>query len=92
MVMVADTNVWTPERVLALPEDGNRYEVIDGELLVTRTQRFDHHLDARLMERWRPEDKRPEILSDRMLWQPHLAVEPLAIELGTFFSEALGGE
>ena len=26
---------WTVERVLALPEDGNRYEVVDGELLVS---------------------------------------------------------
>ncbi len=28
---------WTVERVLALPDDGNRYEVVDGELLVRRT-------------------------------------------------------
>ncbi len=26
---------WTREMVLALPEDGSRYEVLDGELLVT---------------------------------------------------------
>jgi len=26
---------WTREEVLALPDDGNRYELIDGELLVT---------------------------------------------------------
>jgi Uma2 family endonuclease len=26
---------WTRERVLALPDDGNRYELFDGELLVT---------------------------------------------------------
>jgi hypothetical protein len=26
---------WTVERVLALPHDGNRYEVVDGELLVS---------------------------------------------------------
>jgi len=26
---------WTVAEVMALPEDGNRYEVIDGELLVT---------------------------------------------------------
>jgi hypothetical protein len=26
---------WTVERVLALPDDGNRYEVVDGELLVS---------------------------------------------------------
>jgi Uma2 family endonuclease len=26
---------WTREEVLALPDDGNRYELVDGELLVT---------------------------------------------------------
>ncbi len=26
---------WTAEMVRALPEDGHRYEVVDGELLVT---------------------------------------------------------
>jgi Uma2 family endonuclease len=26
---------WTREEVLALPDDGNRYELFDGELLVT---------------------------------------------------------
>ena len=26
---------WTREMVLALPDDGNRYELFDGELLVT---------------------------------------------------------
>lgn len=30
---------WTRERVLALPSDGNRYELIDGELLVSPTPR-----------------------------------------------------
>ncbi|MBA3345788.1 MAG: Uma2 family endonuclease [Gemmatimonadales bacterium] len=36
---------WTVERVLALPEDGNRYEVVDGALLVTPSPSF-HHQDA----------------------------------------------
>ncbi|MBA3559968.1 MAG: Uma2 family endonuclease [Gemmatimonadaceae bacterium] len=183
MVMVTDTNVWTPERVLALPEDGNRYEVIDGELLVTPTPRYDHQLaavalfrvldpyvtehllgtllnvggdiqldetslvqpdlflmppgprprswkdvrvlrlaieilsrgtartdrtikrlcyqrnavpeywivdlDARLVERWRPGDERPEILSDRMLWHPEPSIEPLVVDLAGFFKAAL---
>jgi Uma2 family endonuclease len=33
---------WTREEVLALPDDGNRYELIDGELLVTPAPRFIH--------------------------------------------------
>ena len=36
---------WTVQRVLALPDDGNRYEVVDGELLVTSSPTF-HHQDA----------------------------------------------
>ena len=33
---------WTREEVLVLPEDGNRYELIDGELLVTPSPRLSH--------------------------------------------------
>ena len=35
MAMPGSTPVWTREMVLALPDDGNRYELFDGELLVT---------------------------------------------------------
>lgn len=45
MGMPQTANDWTVERVLALPEDGNRYEVVDGELLVTPSPAF-HHQDA----------------------------------------------
>ena len=33
---------WTREEVLALPDDGNRYELIDGELLVSLSPRALH--------------------------------------------------
>jgi Uma2 family endonuclease len=33
---------WTVERALALPEDGNRYEVLDGELFVTPSPTWGH--------------------------------------------------
>lgn len=33
---------WTVERVLALPDDRNRYEVVDGELLVSPAPSFRH--------------------------------------------------
>ena len=35
MAMPAQPTEWTVEMVHALPDDGNRYEVIDGELFVT---------------------------------------------------------
>jgi hypothetical protein len=35
MGMPLPTADWTVERVLALPADGNRYEAVDGQLLVT---------------------------------------------------------
>lgn len=33
---------WTREDVLALPDDGNRYELVDGELLVSPSPRWLH--------------------------------------------------
>jgi len=35
MSMPHSATRWTAEMVRAIPEDGNRYEVVDGELLVT---------------------------------------------------------
>jgi Uma2 family endonuclease len=174
---------WTVEEVRALPSDGNRYEVVDGELLVTPAPTLDHQdavgslfvrlreytlregvgyaavspaditlgprtlvqpdlfvaalvggrrprewsdverlllavevlspstaradravkralyqrqgvgeywivdLDARLVERWRPEDQRPEILTDVLDWSPEPGREPLRIELAGFFEQ-----
>jgi Uma2 family endonuclease len=176
---------WTAARVRELPDDGNRYEVVDGELLVTPAPTFDHQeaafelattlrayltdtgighavmspadieldphtlvqpdvfvvpliegrrpkdwtdirglvlaveilspstaradrtvkrrryqragvpeywivdLDARLVERWRPGDERPEVLTERVLWQPEGAANPLTIDLPDFFSRVL---
>jgi Uma2 family endonuclease len=175
---------WTAERALALPEDGNRYEVLDGELFVTpsptwghqsvleeigarlgayvsahrlgwtrrapadivfstrrlvqpdlfvvparedgpprswvevktlllavevlspSTARADRHRkrviyqsegvpeywiidgDARLVERWRPLDERPEIVSGDLIWQPRADLPPFRLPLEEFFSDA----
>ena len=173
---------WTREEVLALPDDGQRHELFDGELVVTpaprlrhqevlselqfllsaytrtsgigklltspadlplrggqvaqpdlfvlphvnfaqdwsdapvpilvvevaspSTARYDRGLkrwsyqkagvpeywivdpEARLVERWRPEDTRPEIHLERLTWQPDAATAPLIIELGALFGEA----
>jgi len=42
MAMPAQPTEWTVEMVRALPDDGNRYEVIDGELFVTPTPSVAH--------------------------------------------------
>lgn len=46
-------------------------------------------LDARLVERWRPEDERPEVLADALVWQPADGAA-LTIDLPALFAEALG--
>ena len=42
---------WTREEVLALPDDGNRYELVDGELLVTPAPRAVHQIALRALFR-----------------------------------------
>lgn len=184
MVMPAASTDWTAERVRALPNDGNRYEVIDGELHVTPAPSWEHQravlalayrirsclvdhpiaglyigpadvefgvdrmvepdlfvvplvdgrqprtwgeagrlllaveilspstaradrlakrllyqrervseywivdVDARLIERWRPDDVRPEIIVGELAWQPDPAAPALAIDLDSYFKEA----
>ena len=48
-------------------------------------------LDARVIERWRPADERPEILNERLAWAPEGAAEPMTIELREFWREAFEG-
>ena len=45
--------------------------------------------DAWVVERWRPGDERPEILSNRLDWQSAGADEPLMIELPAFFATVI---
>lgn len=47
-------------------------------------------LDARLVERWRPDDIRPEILDERLVWAPPELPEPLTLDLPATFAAALG--
>ena len=177
---------WTREAVLALPEDGNRYELLDGNLLVTPGPAIIHQravwalqdrirpyvqahrlgmaglaptdlnlgseqllqpdlfvvplrdgreplhwsdmgiplliaevvspstalndrnrkrtryqrsgvgeywivdTDARLIERWQPDDERPEILTERIIWRPDGGVAPLVVELAEYFRAVWG--
>jgi Uma2 family endonuclease len=180
------TKEWTYEMLETLPDDGNRYEIIDGELLVTPAPGWSHQgvlwnlcvlFDAylrqyplwhglfapadvvfdnrnvvepdlfivplihgrapqslkeagalllaievlspsshradrtkkrilyqrfvvpeywivdsvgRLIERWRPEDARPEILTDLVEWKPSPAHPPMRIDLADFFARVHG--
>ena len=185
MVMPATTR-WTADMVRALPDDGKRYEVIDGELFVTPSPALRHQeavyemairlgpyvkahslgrvivspadvtfpdgslvqpdvfvapltegrrprdwsdvktlllaieilspstaradrlvklrlfrrqhvpeywivdVDARLLERWRPEDERPEILAEQLEWTPDPAHPPLLVDLPAYFRDVTG--
>ena len=185
MAMPALVRRWTRDDVLALPDDGSRYELIDGELLVTPSPRPVHQfaivflydqlapfvrdhqlgsvlmapadleirrgevyqpdlfvvppgkdrvpsvwadfatpllvveisspgtarydrvvkrpafqsagvaefwivdLDSRLVERWRPDDDRPEILIDRLRWAPIGAAGILDLDLRSYFAALL---
>jgi hypothetical protein len=45
-------------------------------------------LEARLVEYWTPADQRPQILTDRLEWQPLGEATPqLSLDLTGFFAE-----
>lgn len=184
MVMPRTAHRWTREMVLALPADGNRYELFDGELLVTPAPGLRHQLavsllydaiapwvaaqglgraltspadlslggrqlsqpdlfvlpslpadrdwasapppilvievlspataradrvakrrrfglagipeywivdlDARVVERWRPGDERPEVVDRQLEWRPAGAPAALVLDLPALFAEAVG--
>ncbi|HET8622563.1 MAG TPA: Uma2 family endonuclease [Gemmatimonadales bacterium] len=80
---------WTVERVLALPDDGNRYEVVDGELLVSPAPSLPHQVAvaalARLLHPFVTDHGLGSVLpspadiefDERTLVQPDLFVAPL---------------
>ena len=47
-------------------------------------------LDARLVERWRPADGRPEVVQGTLTWEPTGGDEALRIDLDALFEEVLG--
>jgi Uma2 family endonuclease len=44
--------------------------------------------EAELVERWKPDDERPEILAETLVWQPIGAAVSLSIDLVALFEEA----
>lgn len=47
--------------------------------------------DARLVERWRPQDERPEILTGTLTWMPAGVRTPFQLDLGDFFQRVASG-
>lgn len=47
-------------------------------------------VDARLIERWRPADERPELLDATLAWHPDGASEPLTLDVARYFSDVMG--
>jgi Uma2 family endonuclease len=45
--------------------------------------------EARLIERWRPDDARPEIVTDTLRWEPDARAEPLVLDVAAFFEEVM---
>ncbi len=45
-------------------------------------------IDARVVERWRPIDDRPDIASESLQWQPDARIVPLTIDLVALFAAA----
>ena len=49
-------------------------------------------LDARLVERWRPPDERPEVLTKHLIWHPSGATESFSLDLPRYFAEIFGDD
>ncbi len=92
---------WTVDRALAIPDDGNRYEVLDGELLVTPAPSWSHQfvvgaifaaLDAYVRATrvgWTQLSPADIVFSERRLVQPDVFVVPRGAEgRPTSWSEA----
>jgi Uma2 family endonuclease len=70
MAMPDTARRYTVAEVLALPPDGNRYEVVDGELLVTPAPRFRHQQTANRLHQALAAYLKPLGLADCVLFAP----------------------
>ena len=70
MAMPDTARRYTVAEVLALPPDGNRYEVVRGELLVTSAPRFRHQQTAARLFQALTGYLRPLGLADCVLFSP----------------------
>lgn len=66
-----------------------------GEKRRLYQQHADEHwivdLDARVIERWRPGDARPDVLDAVLEWRPAGADDPLTLDVPAFFQDVLEG-
>ena len=46
-------------------------------------------LDARVIERWTPDEERPELLSDSLVWHPAGAETPFTLDIPAYFHRVL---
>jgi len=81
MGMAAPT-YYTADMVRALPQDGNRYETVHGELFVTRAPRYAHqYVISELVGRLHPYLRRHEVgqvltSPADISWAPDVLVQP----------------
>jgi len=47
---------------------------------------------SQTVERWRPDDERPELLAEQLVWHPTATAEPLVIDLVRFFADIAPAE
>ncbi len=47
-------------------------------------------LDARMVERWQPQDAASELVRDSLMWRPVGSTEPFRLDLDVFFSRVTG--
>jgi len=47
---------------------------------------------SQTIERWTPDDDRPELLAERLVWHPAGVAEPLELDLVQFFKEVAADE
>ena len=99
--MSATQHYSTVDMVRALPDNGKRYEVVHGELLVSPgpTLRHQHvsgrffrrlseylDADARAVEVWIPDAESPVVERDRLIWLAPGASAPLEFVLDAVFA------
>ena len=75
-----------------LSPSSGRYDRVDKRLLYGRyvADYWIVDLDARIVERWRPNEDRPEILVDVLEWTPARAREPFRLDLPGYFAAIFG--